>query len=200
MDAKEVESLCIGLTSPKRVCKMNFSQAMFLCKTASQVKDDGTILEIGCHRGGSLVLMAVSSKKKVKIFSIDKKKLDCVEILLNQYNVRNKCEVIIADSHKYKWSSNIFIDLLLIDGDHSYKGCLLDLKMYCSHVKQSGFIFVHDYPSKGVKEYENRQHFFNDNMKKNRRVKKAVRRFISKNRNFYPKSSLDGLLLIQKIL
>ena len=37
------------------------------------------------------------------------------------------------------------IDLLLIDGDHSYEGVTSDLKAYLPKVKAGGILFLHDW-------------------------------------------------------
>ncbi len=37
------------------------------------------------------------------------------------------------------------IDLLFIDGDHSYDGCAKDLKLWVPFVRDGGFVAVHDY-------------------------------------------------------
>lgn len=37
------------------------------------------------------------------------------------------------------------IDLLWIDGDHSYEGCLADLENFFPHLKPGGWVGLHDY-------------------------------------------------------
>lgn len=46
------------------------------------------------------------------------------------------------------------IDLIYIDADHSYKGCLADIEAWLPHVREGGFIVGHDYSSHfpGVKQ------------------------------------------------
>lgn len=50
------------------------------------------------------------------------------------------------------------LDLLLVDGDHSKKGVLRDIKAWFRHVRPGGLIFFHDYeninddPNNGVAE------------------------------------------------
>jgi hypothetical protein len=38
-----------------------------------------------------------------------------------------------------------YYDVVYIDGDHSYEGCLGDLRAWTSKVKETGFIYGHDY-------------------------------------------------------
>lgn len=35
-------------------------------------------------------------------------------------------------------------DLILVDGDHSYEGCLKDLELACDHLADEGVVVVHD--------------------------------------------------------
>lgn len=79
----------------------------------------------------------------------------------------------IVDSKIYAWSNKI--DLLFIDGDHSYNSCLTDLQTFEPHVKKKGLILIHDYHGKGVpaavrdyyvdKEYFGRKELTNDEFK-----------------------------------
>lgn len=39
------------------------------------------------------------------------------------------------------------IDMLFIDGDHSHDGCVGDITSWYNHVKEGGFIAIHDYES-----------------------------------------------------
>jgi predicted O-methyltransferase YrrM len=42
------------------------------------------------------------------------------------------------------------VDLLFIDGDHSFEGCMGDLMAWHSHVNNGGLIAVHDYDKEGA--------------------------------------------------
>lgn len=53
-----------------------------------------------------------------------------------------------------KWNGGE-IDLLFVDGDHSYKGCMGDLVTWGRHVKQEGLIAVHDYEKEGLWKSQN---------------------------------------------
>lgn len=45
------------------------------------------------------------------------------------------------------------IDLLLVDGDHSYEGVVRDLNAWLPHVRDGGLVFLHDYDAKDAPEY-----------------------------------------------
>lgn len=47
-----------------------------------------------------------------------------------------------------KWPA--LIDLLFIDGDHSYEGCLGDLDAWLPHVRSGGWVAFHDSGQEGV--------------------------------------------------
>jgi predicted O-methyltransferase YrrM len=47
-----------------------------------------------------------------------------------------------------KWRP--LIDLLFIDGDHSYEGCLGDIEAWLPHVRRGGWVAFHDSGQEGV--------------------------------------------------
>ena len=61
--------------------------------------------------------------------------------LSDSSNARNVCDEIKNDS----------IDILYIDGDHSYEAVLQDLKLYYDKVKKGGLIIGDDYNEEGVR-------------------------------------------------
>jgi cephalosporin hydroxylase len=114
---------------------------------------DVTYLEIGAYAGGSASLAA--SHKNVKcVFSIDIGKPIPKEIPIRNVNnfKHEKCSyryfegssydsTIINDVHK-----NVnAVDILFIDGDHSYDAVLKDFNNYKDLVKSGGYIIFDDY-------------------------------------------------------
>lgn len=87
--------------------------------------------------------------------------------------------VIEGDSHELlsetffsKWFPQ-GLDLVLVDGDHSYEGCAADLKAAASHINSRGVIVVDDYnsgPPNGIR-FES--------------VNRAVEDFMSANRGLF---------------
>ena len=117
------------------------------------------VLEIGTGQAQSTrtILIALNENQKGKLVSIDlKDRSSRIPEELKRYFIP-----IIGDSHNtevFKIVSERFkqpFDLLLIDGDHSYKGVKKDFEMYVPLVKERGLILMHDICNKneGVKDF-----------------------------------------------
>lgn len=50
---------------------------------------------------------------------------------------------ILQNSTKVPWE--LPVDVIFIDGDHTYEGCRADFERYSPFLKESGYIFFHDY-------------------------------------------------------
>lgn len=109
-------------------------------------------VEIGCYAGGSACLLL--QRKNTNVISIDLGTPINPSIVsenvnkLNKHN--NKYNYIQGSSHDL----NIFnklnhyineIDILFIDGDHSFVGVIQDFEMYSKIVKKGGYIIFDDY-------------------------------------------------------
>ena len=118
-------------------------------------------LEIGSHYGHSL-MTNLQSNYETKYMGIDlfnrwgdgtiinMKRL--VELNIKKFNKNNyQCKLIQGDSKNIKTLNivkkyfNEGIDLLFIDGDHSYKGVLDDFELYFPLVNSGGYIVFDDY-------------------------------------------------------
>ena len=118
------------------------------------------IMEIGTFNGGSLFVFSKMLSDNGHIISLDFPgrfffgipyiKLDKY-IYKNFVNKTQKIDILIGDSHslekinevKEKLNSNK-LDILFIDGDHSYQGVKQDYENYRSLVKKDGLIIFHD--------------------------------------------------------
>jgi predicted O-methyltransferase YrrM len=125
---------------------------------------DLNYVEIGCYAGGSSCL--VSQRKNTNIFSIDLGTPISPEIPKNnftKFNIHeNKYEYIQGNSHLSETLEKLKklitdIDILFIDGDHTYSGVKKDFEMYSPLVKRGGYIIFDDYNdhkfSPDVKKY-----------------------------------------------
>lgn len=144
---------------------VNELEGMRLAYLASQVPVGGVIVEIGSYKGQSAAYLCTGSREGVSIYLVDlwdREKLDEVSEN-NQYAVAGKTHFKVLVErlrtlgvydkitplqglsvyHGSHWDKPI--DLLFIDGDHSYKGVCSDFMIWYSHVKKDGVIAFHDY-------------------------------------------------------
>jgi predicted O-methyltransferase YrrM len=101
------------------------------------------VFEIGVHNGFSTntILSALENNKKGKLYAIDK--LDFSNNIAE--DLKPYCEFMVADSKEfYKTWDSKEIDILHIDGDHSYTMCKSDYENYYPFVKPGGYILIHD--------------------------------------------------------
>lgn len=118
-----------------------------------------TILEIGTSRGGSLFAICRLAAHDATIISIDLPGAGFGEAytashadLFRQFPAKQQSLTLIAgDSHSPETRkrvetlmSGIRLDLLFIDGDHSFEGAKKDFEMYSGLVAEGGVIAFHD--------------------------------------------------------
>jgi predicted O-methyltransferase YrrM len=117
------------------------------------------VLEIGTSMGGTLFLLSCVVADDARVLSID----------LPQgpfgggYNARKdrlyrgfarrgqQIDLLLRDSHErgtldsvQHWLGGEALDLLFVDGDHSYNGLVKDLEFYSPLVRMDGFVVLHD--------------------------------------------------------
>ncbi|MFX1395149.1 MAG: class I SAM-dependent methyltransferase, partial [Promethearchaeota archaeon] len=114
-----------------------------------------SVFEIGTANGGTLLLLTKLSAPDALIGSIDLFggiKKSYREIFFQSYATQNQ-EVFYIQKNSHSFSAllelkkklkNKKIDLLFIDGDHSYDGVKKDFEMYAPLVKKNGIIAFHD--------------------------------------------------------
>jgi predicted O-methyltransferase YrrM len=110
-----------------------------------------TIVEIGTDTGGTLFLLTRAAEPDAIIATVDirrpERALVCRAFARDQQHVR----LIHGDSHQEKTQRRVErlfahrdLDLLFIDGDHSYNGVRRDFELYSPLVKKGGMIAIHD--------------------------------------------------------
>ena len=117
------------------------------------------ILEIGTANGGSLFLLSRIASDDAKVISLDlrggkfgggypfwKKSL-----YLKFRRLHQRMELLRDNSHSLsslskvkKILNNNKLDLLFIDGDHSYEGVKRDFELYSPLVRKGGIVIFHD--------------------------------------------------------
>ncbi|MBT3817695.1 MAG: class I SAM-dependent methyltransferase, partial [Candidatus Magasanikbacteria bacterium] len=118
-----------------------------------------TIVEIGTANGGTLFLLTRVAHSQAHIYSVDlpggafgggyhmwRKRL-YKKFAKNKQSIH----LIRANSHEEKTKQRLKnklkgkeIDVLFIDGDHSYEGVKQDFELYQDMVKSGGYIGFHD--------------------------------------------------------
>lgn len=114
----------------------DFFEYMPYCKAVGR----GIVLEIGVRGGVSTAAFLLSKAEEVYSVDIDPR---CAEL----YKGHEKWTFIYSDSKDHVTVRSAFpssIDILFVDGDHSYEGLKADLDNYHDHVKPGGLILVHD--------------------------------------------------------
>lgn len=118
---------------------------------ASQVPNGGIIVEIGGEFGQSASLFAKAADPSVDIFTFDLFPGDLqVQHLSNlaEAGFKGRTHAIKANSREAagEWTTitTSNIDLLFVDGDHTYEGALGDATLWWPHLKKDGFIIFHD--------------------------------------------------------
>jgi glycosyltransferase involved in cell wall biosynthesis/predicted O-methyltransferase YrrM len=149
---------------------MTRSERLLLLELAKTLPNYPTIVEIGSYLGASTCFLAeglLESEKEGKIFAVD----TWTNIGMSEGN-RETYEEFINNIQGYQsiitplrgLSTEIVddfdheIDLLFIDGDHSYQGASSDLRKWLPKVKEGGIVICHDFSwaegvRKAVREY-----------------------------------------------
>ena len=135
-----------------------FEEIEELVRLAQEAKD--CIVEIGSYKGKSTIALAYGSQvgEGVPIYAIDPhdsyidigggtfKPSDSIEFLRNIINYNCACFINIinlpSDIIAKVWYK--IIDLLFIDGDHTYNVVRNDFENWKQHVKNDGCIVMHD--------------------------------------------------------
>jgi predicted O-methyltransferase YrrM len=113
---------------------------------------DLNYVEIGCYAGASACLML--QRKNTNVISIDLGNpidISIVKSNVNKLNTHNNSyRYIEGNSHNVEIFNELKkyidgIDILFIDGDHSYDGVMNDFELYSQLVKNGGYIVFDDY-------------------------------------------------------
>ena len=99
------------------------------------IPPQGIYLEIGVDKGKSLSVARMVVSPSVKVIGIDLKEDPKVEGTI--FYKGDSVEVA-------KTYTNGKIDVLFIDGDHSYNGCHRDIEAWVLHLKENGVVLFHD--------------------------------------------------------
>jgi cephalosporin hydroxylase len=118
-----------------------------------------TVLEIGTYHGGTLFIHSRLASPNATLISIDLPGSLLGRLwrwmhapIFNRFTRRGQeMHLLRADSHRKETLSTVSklldgrqLDLLFVDGDHSYAGVRADFEMYASLVRPGGVVAFHD--------------------------------------------------------
>lgn len=118
-----------------------------------------TVLEIGTYRGGTLFVHCKLAASNATLVSLDLSGSLLGRFwrwlqapIFNRFTQKGQTlHLLRVDSHSKETSSMISkllngrqLDLLFVDGDHSYMGVRTDFEMYAPFVRPGGIIAFHD--------------------------------------------------------
>jgi len=140
--------------------RINNHETPVLQDLASKVPERGLIVEIGAAWGYSASKMAEVAQAGVLIVTIDpwtlskNKQQPAREKLFHETIAPYKNRILpikafSQDVDREKLFEETLkgkrIDLLFIDGDHSFEGCSRDYELFGDYVKAGGLLIFHDY-------------------------------------------------------
>ncbi|MFD0963397.1 class I SAM-dependent methyltransferase [Pseudofulvibacter geojedonensis] len=123
---------------------MSRTEKYAFIKLLETIKPDNAI-EIGCYKGGSLQVLQKYCKK---VYSIDVDS-SLRDERTNQFSnvdfLIGKSKDIVPNIINQLNNNNKKLDLVLIDGDHSYKGVKNDFNLFLNYIpKKPLYIIFHD--------------------------------------------------------
>lgn len=125
---------------------MEGDEAILLFKCAQDTLRDAIIVEIGTGYGRSAVLLGLSGRRVITVDNYQDFNIQ-PETLREQFGDMPiefmRTESVLAAEE----FDNNSVDVLFIDGDHSYKGVSADINAWLPKVKQCGKVLFHDYGS-----------------------------------------------------
>jgi predicted O-methyltransferase YrrM len=135
------------------VASLQFDEAALLYRLARNV-DTGPIAEIGRFKGGSTVVFATALPAGAELWSYDLhvalrpdmsgEQLDAeLDDALTRLRVRDKVHLLVGDSRTIE-PPPAPLELLFVDGDHSYEGAKADFERWSAFVRPDGHLLFHD--------------------------------------------------------
>jgi predicted O-methyltransferase YrrM len=114
----------------------------------------GPVVELGRFKGGSTLIFAASMRELVELWSYDAhvalrpdmpgEQLDAeLTDALARFGLAHKVHLIVADSRTADPPKRP-LELLFIDGDHSYEGAKADFERWGALLRAGGHVLFHD--------------------------------------------------------
>lgn len=122
-------------------------QPEYLFYLSNSLTGKGAIVEIGTCSGISLIALSLGQKlnKGLPVTSIDIRKHEDIDKNLCAACVEDYTNCIVNDANVVAAEWKDPIELLWIDGDHSYRRASMDIISWGKFIIEGGFIALHDY-------------------------------------------------------
>lgn len=135
------------------VASLRFDEAALLFRLVRRL-DARRIVEIGRFKGGSTVVMAAAKAPSAHLLSfdllvpqpggVDGAQLDReLTDALERLGLAGGVDLRVADSRAVELPAP-GIDVLFVDGDHSYEGAAADLRRWSPLLRDGGHVVAHD--------------------------------------------------------
>jgi hypothetical protein len=115
---------------------------------AGTLPDPARVVEIGTGSGCSLrsVLIGLERHDDVHAWTIDIKPHPHLPNEMKRFDLpASRFDQILGDSHEVAKDWKIKLDMVYIDGDHTYAGCQGDIFAWTPHLKFGGLMVFDDY-------------------------------------------------------
>ncbi|MFM6728593.1 MAG: class I SAM-dependent methyltransferase, partial [Dolichospermum sp.] len=129
-------------------------ERIFLYKISSQLSNYSNIVEIGSYLGASTCFLSAGcSRKGGRVYAVDTWENQAMseglrdtyqEFLQNTKDYKNNITSIRSLSVDAAQNFSQPVDLLFVDGDHSYEGVMADLKAWLPKLKPKAWLVLHD--------------------------------------------------------
>jgi predicted O-methyltransferase YrrM len=135
------------------IASLRFDEAALLYRLGRGVAS-GTIVEIGRFKGGSTVVFASAMGPGVSLWSYDlhvplrsdlsPATLDAeLAAALERFDLGERVQLVVADSRTVALPPGP-VEVLFVDGDHSYSGARADVDRWGALVREGGHLVLHD--------------------------------------------------------
>jgi predicted O-methyltransferase YrrM len=141
--------------------RMSFRETAQLAQHACQVPEGGTILEVGSGMGGSVAVMASAALSSTRLVAVDPfvpydeenvtlckdVEVGTVEDFYETVSVLKGKDISLlrlSSKEAVGKFEDCSLDLVLVDGNHSFSHALFDLKAWWEKLRPGGVILLHD--------------------------------------------------------
>ncbi|MCC6920794.1 MAG: class I SAM-dependent methyltransferase [Alphaproteobacteria bacterium] len=140
---KRIHFLAAKAEIPQEFIRLDPWEGEYLFIVAERAKQG--IVEIGRFNGGSTFLMGCANPR-VPIWSVDIAPQDDERLkkVLAKAKIEADIRLIVGDSQNKRYPEVGLFDVLFIDGDHSYDGCMRDMKNWYDLLAPGGSVLLHD--------------------------------------------------------